>query len=228
MGKKLPFSAAMQFLIVDDHSIVTMALEMLLKDFDNQENTVYSANTKEDAIALADQYGETADLMILDLSMPGVQGTSLMEEIVAAYPTLKILVMSGLQDQQSIVRVLQMGAAGFIPKSLDAELLSSAIGFVLKGGVYIPVKLLNQAQKSGLLTAREPASEAGSVHLTDRQKDVLELLAKGAPIKRICKELNLSEGTVKTHVTAIYRAFGANNRTEALLEARRHGFDVGI
>lgn len=218
----------MQFLIVDDHSIVTMALEMLLKDFDNQENTVYSANTKEDAIALADQYGETADLMILDLSMPGVQGTSLMEEIVAAHPTLKILVMSGLQDQQSIVRVLQMGAAGFIPKSLDAELLSSAIGFVLKGGVYIPVKLLNQAQKSGLLTAREPPSEAGSVHLTDRQKDVLELLAKGAPIKRICKELNLSEGTVKTHVTAIYRAFGANNRTEALLEARRHGFDVGI
>lgn len=218
----------MQFLIVDDHSIVTMALEMLLKDFDNQQNTVYSANTKEDAIALADQYGETADLMILDLSMPGVQGTSLMEEIVAAHPTLKILVMSGLQDQQSIVRVLQMGAAGFIPKSLDAELLSSAIGFVLKGGVYIPVKLLNQAQKSGLLTARESTSEDGSVHLTDRQKDVLELLAKGAPIKRICKELNLSEGTVKTHVTAIYRAFGANNRTEALLEARRHGFDVGI
>ena len=218
----------MQFLIVDDHSIVTMALEMLLKDFDNQQNTVYSANTKEDAIALADQYGETADLMILDLSMPGVQGTSLMEEIVAAHPTLKILVMSGLQDQQSIVRVLQMGAAGFIPKSLDADLLSSAIGFVLKGGVYIPVKLLNQAQKSGLLTARESTSEAGSVHLTDRQKDVLELLAKGAPIKRICKELNLSEGTVKTHVTAIYRAFGANNRTEALLEARRHGFNVGI
>ena len=218
----------MQFLIVDDHSIVTMALEMLLKDFKNQQNTVYSANTKEDAIALADQYGETADLMILDLSMPGVQGTSLMEEIVAAHPTLKILVMSGLQDQQSIVRVLQMGAAGFIPKSLDADLLSSAIGFVLKGGVYIPVKLLNQAQKSGLLTARESTSEAGSVHLTDRQKDVLELLAKGAPIKRICKELNLSEGTVKTHVTAIYRAFGANNRTEALLEARRHGFDVGI
>ena len=151
-----------------------------------------------------------------------------MEEIVAAYPTLKILVMSGLQDQHSIVRVLQMGAAGFIPKSLDANLLTSAIGFVLNGGVYIPVKLLNQAQKTGLLTAREPTGEVGSVHLTQRQREVLELLAKGAPIKRICKELDLSEGTVKTHVTAIYRAFGATNRTEALLEARRHGFDVGI
>ena len=97
----------MQFLIVDDHSIVTMALEMLLKDYGGQSNTVYSANTKEEAVALADQYGETADLMILDLSMPGVQGTSLMEEIVAAHPTLKILVMSGLQDQHSIIRVLQ-------------------------------------------------------------------------------------------------------------------------
>ena len=218
----------MQFLIVDDHSIVTMALEMLLKDYGGQSNTVYSANTKEEAVALADQYGETADLMILDLSMPGVQGTSLMEEIVAAHPTLKILVMSGLQDQHSIIRVLQMGAAGFIPKSLEAGLLTSAISFVLKGGVYIPVKLLNQAQKSGLLTSREPTGEISTVHLTQRQKEVLGLLAKGAPIKRICQELDLSEGTVKTHVTAIYRAFGASNRTEALLEARRHGFDVGI
>ncbi len=219
----------MQFLIADDHSIVTMALEMLLKDYDGQDNTVFTANNKDDALALAQEYGETADLMILDLSMPGVEGTSLMEAIVAAQPTLKILVMSGLSDQQSIIKVLQMGAAGFIPKSLDAELLTSAIRFVLAGGVYIPVKLLTQAQKTGLLTATpEKSTQEGTVRLTDRQKDVLALLAKGAPIKRICKELDLSEGTVKTHVTAIYRAFGASNRTEALIAARRHGYDVGL
>jgi DNA-binding NarL/FixJ family response regulator len=219
----------MQFLIADDHSIVTMALEMLLKDYDGQDNTVFTANNKDDALALAQEYGETADLMILDLSMPGVEGTSLMEAIVAAQPTLKILVMSGLSDQQSIIKVLQMGAAGFIPKSLDAELLTSAIRFVLAGGVYIPVKLLTQAQKTGLLTVTpEKSTQEGTVRLTDRQKDVLALLAKGAPIKRICKELDLSEGTVKTHVTAIYRAFGASNRTEALIAARRHGYDVGL
>lgn len=219
----------MQFLIVDDHSIVTMALGMLLKDYDGEQNSVYTANTKEEALELANTYGDTADLMILDLSMPGVEGTSLMEEIVAAHPTLKILVMSGLQDQHSIVKVLQMGAAGFIPKSLDAALLTAAIRFALNGGVYIPVKLLAQAQRTGLLTAKEPKlSDTADVHLTERQKEVLMLLAKGAPIKRICKELDLSEGTVKTHVTAIYRAFGATNRTEALIEARRHGFDVGI
>ena len=219
----------MQFLIADDHSIVKMALEMLLKDYDGQDNTVFTANNKDEALALAQEYGETADLMILDLSMPGVEGTSLMEAIVAAQPTLKILVMSGLSDQQSIIKVLQMGAAGFIPKSLDAELLTSAIRFVLAGGVYIPVKLLTQAQKTGLLTATpEKSTQEGTVRLTDRQKDVLALLAKGAPIKRICKELDLSEGTVKTHVTAIYRAFGASNRTEALIAARRHGYDVGL
>ena len=76
-------------------------------------------------------------MMILDLSMPGVEGTSLMEAIVAAQPTLKILVMSGLSDQQSIIKVLQMGAAGFIPKSLDAALFTSAIRFVLAGGVSV-------------------------------------------------------------------------------------------
>ena len=219
----------MQFLIVDDHSIVTMALSMLLKDFDGQDNTVYTANSKDEAMALADQYGDTADLMILDLSMPGVEGTSLMEAIVERHPTMKILVMSGLTDQHSIVKVLQMGAAGFIPKSLDAALLTAAIRFVLNGGVYIPVKLLAEAQRTTLLTSRDPQRNTEeTVHLTERQKDVLALLAKGAPIKRICKELNLSEGTVKTHVTAIYRAFNATNRTEALLEARRHGFDVAL
>jgi DNA-binding NarL/FixJ family response regulator len=219
----------MQFLIVDDHSIVTMALGMLLKDFDGQDNTVYTANSKDEALALADQYGDTADLMILDLSMPGVEGTSLMETIVERHPTMKILVMSGLTDQHSIVKVLQMGAAGFIPKSLDAALLTAAIRFVLNGGVYIPVKLLAEAQRTSLLTSRDAQRpNVETVHLTERQKDVLALLAKGAPIKRICKELNLSEGTVKTHVTAIYRAFNATNRTEALLEARRHGFEVAL
>ena len=219
----------MQFLIVDDHSIVTMALGMLLKDFDGQNNSVYTANSKDEALALADQYGDTADLMILDLSRPGVEGTSLMETIVERHPTMKILVMSGLTDQHSIVKVLQMGAAGFIPKSLDAALLTAAIRFVLNGGVYIPVKLLAEAQRTSLLTNRDTQRpNVETVHLTERQKDVLALLAKGAPIKRICKELNLSEGTVKTHVTAIYRAFNATNRTEALLEARRHGFEVAL
>ena len=219
----------MKYLIVDDHALVAGALTLLLEDRD-PEADVHTAATADAALELVDREGD-ADLLILDLSLPGVTGTELMEEIVRRQPMLKILVVSGLADQESIMRVLQLGAAGFVPKSLDTELLSSAIDFVLKGGVYIPSKLLTESQKDGFFTrtaARLKAPESAPPHLTDRQLDVLVQLAKGAPIKRICRELDLSEGTVKTHVAAIYRSFGASNRTEALIAARRAGFDIDL
>ena len=220
---------SMKYLIVDDHALVAGALTLLLEDRD-PEADVHTAATADAALELVDREGD-ADLLILDLSLPGVTGTELMEEIVRRQPMLKILVVSGLADQESIMRVLQLGAAGFVPKSLDTELLSSAIDFVLKGGVYIPSKLLTESQKDGFFTrtaARLKAPESAPPHLTDRQLDVLAQLAKGAPIKRICRELDLSEGTVKTHVAAIYRSFGASNRTEALIAARRAGFDIDL
>ena len=219
----------MKYLIVADHALVAGALTLLLEDRD-PEADVHTAATADAALELVDREGD-ADLLILDLSLPGVTGTELMEEIVRRQPMLKILVVSGLADQESIMRVLQLGAAGFVPKSLDTELLSSAIDFVLKGGVYIPSKLLTESQKDGFFTrtaARLKAPESAPPHLTDRQLDVLAQLAKGAPIKRICRELDLSEGTVKTHVAAIYRSFGASNRTEALIAARRAGFDIDL
>lgn len=219
----------MKYLIVDDHALVAGALTLLLEDRD-PEADVHTAATADAALELVDREGD-ADLLILDLSLPGVTGTELMEEIVRRQPMLKILVVSGLADQESIMRVLQLGAAGFVPKSLDTELLSSAIDFVLKGGVYIPSKLLTESQKDGFFTrtaARLKAPESAPPHLTDRQLDVLAQLAKGAPIKRICREFDLSEGTVKTHVAAIYRSFGASNRTEALIAARRAGFDIDL
>ena len=219
----------MKYLIVDDHALVAGALTLLLEDRD-PEADVHTAATADAALELVDREGD-ADLLILDLSLPGVTGTELMEEIVRRQPMLKILVVSGLADQESIMRVLQLGAAGFVPKSLDTELLSSAIDFVLKGGVYIPSKLLTESQKDGFFTrtaARLKAPESAPPHLTDRQLDVLAQLAKGAPIKRICRELDLSEGTVKTHVAGIYRSFGASNRTEALIAARRAGFDIDL
>ncbi|HRK57676.1 MAG TPA: response regulator transcription factor, partial [Burkholderiaceae bacterium] len=108
------------------------------------------------------------------------------------------------------------------------------IRFVLSGGVYIPNDLLDDSTRgASILGLPERGRDvfgqpsAKRIQLTERQEQVLQLLARGAPIKIICRELGLSEGTVKTHVTAIYRAFGASNRTEALLAARRHGYDVG-
>ena len=163
------------------------------------EAEVHTAANAAEALALIDEHGESTDLLILDLSLPDVKGTELMEEIVNRMPMLKILVLSGLVDQQSIMRVLQLGAAGFVPKSLDTDMLETAIDFVMKGGVYIPTKLLAENQRAGFFTQTVkhiPRTDTEPVHLTERQKDVLHLLAQGAPIKRICRELNLSEGTV--------------------------------
>lgn len=219
----------MKVLIVDDHTLITHALSALMLDLDPAAE-VHTATSAAGALALVQAHGDDADLLLLDLALPGVEGTSLLETLVEQYPALKILVLSGLQDQRSVMRVLQLGAAGFVPKTMDSDVLGTAIRFVLGGGVYIPSNLLADAQRSGLL-APPPAEStplAGPpVELTERQRDVLRELARGAPIKQICRELGLSEGTVKTHVTAIYRAFGASNRTEALLAARRHGYDLG-
>ena len=218
----------MKYLIVDDHALVRSALSMMLLDRDPSAE-VLTAGDVPTTLELIGREGETADLLILDLNLPGVEGTELMEEIVRRQPMLKILVLSGLTDRGRIMRVLQLGAAGFVPKSLDTDMLTNAIEFVLRGGVFIPSKLLAESQRFFSETARSlPHLSSNAPKLTDRQKDVLMLLAKGAPIKRICLELNLSEGTVKTHVAAIYRIFGASNRTEALLAARRAGYSIEI
>ena len=222
----------MKILLVDDHSLITDALRVLLLDIDPNAN-VFTAGDAAGAERLLDQHPD-ADLMLLDLGIPGASGTSVLEALVAKAPDLKILVLSGVQDQRSVMRVLQLGAAGFVPKSMASETLVSAIKFVLSGGVYIPADLLDDVTRGAAMLGLpergrdmlgQPASNR--VQLTERQEQVLQLLARGAPIKIICRELGLSEGTVKTHVTAIYRAFGASNRTEALLAARRQGYDVG-
>jgi len=219
----------MKILLVDDHALITEALSALLLDLDPNVE-VHTARDAESAQQLVAEHND-ADLMLLDLGLPGATGTSLLEAIVAQAPDLKILVLSGVQDQRSVMRVLQLGAAGFVPKSMATENLLAAIKFVLSGGVYIPGDLLEEAQRLGPLfgppqRVHEVPPGTTRIALTERQEQVLQLLARGAPIKVICRELNLSEGTVKTHVTAIYRAFGASNRTEALLAARRNGYDI--
>ena len=217
----------MKILVVDDHSLITDALSVLFLDLDPAAE-VLTTRTAEGGMDLLEKNPDL-DLVVLDLGMPGVSGTSLLESMVAHSPEMKILVLSGQQDPRNVMRVLQLGAAGFVPKSMASDTLLAAVKFVLSGGVYIPADLLEEVNRVAMIGTPERPREAGAtrVELTERQEQVLHLLARGAPIKIICRELGLSEGTVKTHVTAIYRAFNASNRTEALLAARRHGYDVG-
>ncbi len=218
--------SARHFLIVDDHALIVQGLSFLLKT-QFPESVVHTGTTADQARNLAELYGSATDLMILDLSLPDVKNpTDLLEELVRSNPTLKILVLSGITDPEQVTHVLKLGAAGFVPKSLETETLTSAVNLVLKGGVYVPMKLLTVAQKKRFIDSASLKASSPDVRLTDRQKDVLLCLARGLPIKRICRELKLSEGTVKTHVTAIYRAFHANNRTQALIAAQKAGYEI--
>lgn len=204
-------------LLVDDHSLITTAMSALLQSM-YPDVQIHVGATAKEAVELAEKYGDSADLMILDLGLPDSQGTDLLVRLLQNYPALKILVLSGNCDPDSILKALSAGAAGYVPKTLDANLLKSPINFVLEGGVYIPSKILSQQQP-----VVNPSSK---VHLTTRQCQVLKLLSQGDSIKTICRKMDLSEGTIKTHVTALYRAFDARNRTEALIAARRNGFNV--
>lgn len=212
-------------LLIDDHSLITTAMTALLKSM-YPDVQVFTGASAKDARELASRYGDSADLMILDLCLPDSNGTGLLEQLLVEYPALKILVLSGVLDPDSILKSLSAGAAGYVPKSLDASMLKHAISFVLEGGVYIPSKVLSQQQSVGMNPQQPIVNPSSSVHLTPRQCQVLKLLSQGDSIKTICKKMDLSEGTIKTHVAAIYRAFDAKNRTEALIAARKNGFNV--
>ena len=129
------------FLVVDDQPLITGALSMLLTS-ENPDSEVFTANSVDDARKLVHSHAPEADLLILDLSMPGVVGTSLLEEFVREEPSLKILVLSGVTDRESVMNTLSLGAAGFVPKTLDTDLLLTAIHFVLKTG--LPAELIPQ------------------------------------------------------------------------------------
>lgn len=164
--------------------------------------------------------GAPVSVALIDWRMPGVDGVAWFKRLIAAHPATRIVVMSGAEDATMVRDLLAAGAAGFIPKTDSAAVILQAMRLVLAGGIYAPARLLSGAPEgsSGALGKRTPGA-LGAEGLTGRQLDVLRLLAKGLPNKLIARELDLSEGTIKVHLLAIFRTLGVNNRTEAVISA---------
>jgi DNA-binding NarL/FixJ family response regulator len=201
----------MKVLIADDHPLVRDALAHALLELDPALQALQT-DSLEGLIELA--RAGSADLALVDLNMPGMNGTDGLLQLRRAAPTLPLVVASGQDDAATIRAVLATGAAGFIPKSERADVLIGALQLVLAGGTYVPPSLLDAAPAPPTVVAGE---------LTPRQVDVLRLLMRGEPNKRIARELGLTEGTVKIHIAAILRALQARNRTEAVVRARELG-----
>jgi DNA-binding NarL/FixJ family response regulator len=212
----------MKFLVVDDHALVREGLRHVLESLDDRV-TVLEARSATEAYALVEQHADL-DLVLLDLRLPGVDGYAAMQELHRRHNTLPVVILSGSEDTPSVVAALKMHALGFIPKSSPREVMLQALRLVLSGGVYIPPQALGLAGLDGPgESSNLDTKSIDKPALTERQTEVLGLIAQGKPNKIIASELNISEATVKAHVTDIMRALKVTNRAQAGVAARRLG-----
>ena len=213
-----------KLLVVEDHALVREGLVGLLMQVD-EEVSVFDSADFETALSLLDSEGEF-DLALLDLALPGIDGFVGLNILRRRYPSMPVVVVSAFDDPPTITRVLNLGASGFIPKAMNGEALLDAVREVLAGNIYRPnnqpaARLDDEVQvpPSGIDVRPE------DIGLTDRQAQVLCLMMRGMTNRDIAVQLELSEGTVKIHVSAIFKALGVSNRTQALVTADRYNID---
>ena len=209
----------MKLLIVDDHSVLREGLSALLKQ-SNMDATVLLAKNASEGLAALDAHPDL-DLVLLDLILPGVEGDEAIVSFGRKRPALPVVVFSSSEDPEDVRRAMAAGALGYVPKSANYQVLLSAIRLVLNGDLYVPTLMLNDFG-GGSAPAQVPLSRQRPL-LTGRQIEILALLSRGDPNKSISRSLGLSEKTVKTHITAIFRALNVTNRTQAAAVGRKSG-----
>lgn len=163
------------------------------------------------------------DLIISDLIMPGSGPVDGIRRLVEAAPTTPILVVTGNDEDEVLLALLKLGVAGFAQKTSKSAVIEAAIRLVLAGGRYLPPRLAEIATRDASPGAPPPQPGHALVRLTERQVDVLRLIATGGSNKEIARELDLSPATIKAHTAAAIAALGAANRTEAVVRAQQLG-----
>jgi len=203
-------------LIADDHPLFRGALREAVNGLFGRAE-VAEAGSFEEVSDFLKRGGSDIDLILLDLSMPGVRGFSGLMYLRAQYPSLPIVVVSANDDPAVIRRCMEFGASGFIPKTLGIEALRAAVARVLQGEVWTPpdVDLARPAD------AETAATIAKLATLTPQQVRVLMMLSAGLLNKQIAYELSVSEATVKAHVSAILQKLGVESRTQAVIAANK-------
>lgn len=207
----------MNVLIADDHPLFREALRQVVNEA-LPEASIKEAPNFDDALkALDDEDG--LDLILLDLNMPGMSGFTSLMEMREADPATPIVIVSAAEEQDVIERAFVVGAAGYIPKSLAKEEMVTAINAVIGGDIYRPCNG-GEAQPDKAKTSITPDMMDRVNSLTRRQRNVLSLIARGKPNKLIAYELDVTNTTVKAHVTAILRKLKVTSRTQAAILAR--------
>ena len=215
----------MKIFLADDHPLYRMALSGLLAQLEESVDVVDCCDFQELQSALSNSE-EKPDLILLDLSMPGMQYEDAIPALKKAFPEIALVIISGTENVSDMTKVLNLGAEGFIPKSATREVLLSALRLVLSGGKYIPSQIFagdivsdnNNSNSVNTQNSKNATTKADA--LTKRQRNVLDLMAKGQSNREIASALELAESTVKVHITAIFRILGVSNRTQAVLQLK--------
>ena len=204
-----------RLLIADDHPLYRGALREAVTGLFERID-IAEAGTFNEVTELLER-GSEVDLVLLDLTMPGVRGFSGLMYLRAQYPGVPVIVVSANDDPAAIRRCMEFGASGFIPKTLGVEAMRGAISRILSGGVWTPPDVDLSAGSD----AETAALMARMATLTPQQVRVLMMLSEGLLNKQIAYQLGVSEATVKAHVSAILQKLGVESRTQAVIAAAK-------
>ncbi len=206
-------TSPIRVVVVDDHVIVRNGLAQLLATVDDVE-LVGSAADGREALVLVEQLGP--DVVLMDLSMPEMDGVEATAVITQEYPDVRVVVLSSFSEHQRVLSALEAGARGYVLKHADPEQIIQAIRAVHIGGAPIDP----QVARVLLDVRRSPSSSKAA--LTEREEEVLRLVQAGMANKQIARQLGISERTVKAHLTKTFQSLGVSDRTQAALWAAEH------
>lgn len=201
----------MKVVIADDHDLVIDALASLVKR-DDENSQVLKAGNFGDALEVVENDPDV-DVVLLDVYMPGMRNLESVGELTGRFPDLPVVLMSGLVKAADVDRGFELGARGFVPKTMNGKALLSVLRLVMTGAKYVPELVLEQ----------EPEPQEPEVKLSKREMEVLAQLAKGLANKAIARNLGIEASTVKLHLRTIFSKLGASNRTEAVIAAINFG-----
>jgi DNA-binding NarL/FixJ family response regulator len=211
----------MRVIICDDQAIVRDGLELLLK-LEKDIEVVGLAQDGAQAVDLVDK--SCPDLVLMDLLMPGVNGVEATRAIRAKHPEVKVLVLTTFDDDEWVFDAIRAGASGYLLKDTPRSKVIEAIRGTIAGKAFIDPSVAGKLLDHAASPKQQPATQITS-KLTDREVDVLRLMAKGLNNADIAARIHLSEGTVRNHVSAILTKLEVSDRTQAVIIAIRHGLD---
>ena len=209
----------MNIALIDDHGLFAEGLKTLLSDFTPEPHVSVFHDCES---ALNTVRDDSVDLVLLDYYLSGLSQLEALDAVRDHFPHASIVVVSALEDASLIRKIIDAGAAGFIPKTASYAVLTAALQLIAAGGTYLPTEALEETAPTSLPTLAATVDGATGLDcLSKRQQEVLLQVVQGMPNKRIAQNLNISEHTVKAHISASFRLLGVSNRTEAVYAAAK-------